>query len=103
LMKKHHINSILIEDEGLPIGIVTNKDLRDKVITGIHTIDEPSAAIMSFPVLCYPATISMSQAQIAMLKHNVSHLCITEDGTPNTKIIGILSQHDITMMRGSNP
>ncbi len=103
LMQKHHIGSILIEDDMIPLGIVTNKDLRNKVITGEHTIEAEARAIMSSPVLCYPKGVSMSQAQIAMLKHNVSHLCITADGTPNSKIIGILSQHDITMMRGSNP
>ncbi|MCK7591161.1 DUF294 nucleotidyltransferase-like domain-containing protein [Subsaxibacter sp. CAU 1640] len=103
LMRKHHIGCVVIESNMIPLGIITNKDLRNKVITGEHGIDEKASEIMSSPVLCYPSNVSMSQAQIAMLKHNVGHLCITEDGTPNSKIIGILSQHDITMMRGSNP
>ncbi len=103
LMKKHNIGSVLIEKDMFPLGIVTNKDLRNHVITGEYGIEHAASDIMSSPVLCYLKSVSMSQAQITMLKHNVSHLCITEDGTPNSKIIGILSQHDITMMRGSNP
>ncbi|MCK0124660.1 DUF294 nucleotidyltransferase-like domain-containing protein [Gelidibacter sp. F2691] len=103
LMQKHHIGSILIEADMIPIGIVTDVDLRNKVITGQFTIDAEVQHIMSAPVLCYPKGVSISQAQLTMMKHNISHLCITADGTPNSKIIGVISQNDINVMRGSNP
>ncbi|TDU40277.1 CBS domain-containing protein [Gelidibacter sediminis] len=103
LMQKHKIGSILIEEDFIPIGIVTNVDLRNKVITGEHTIEDEVKHIMSAPVLCYPKGVSISQAQLTMMKHNISHLCVTADGTPNSKIIGVISQNDINVMRGSNP
>lgn len=103
LMKQHRIGSIVIEDDNIPIGIVTDEDLRNKVVTGEHSIENNVSQIMSSPVLCYPKGVSISQAQLTMMKHNVSHLCVTADGTPNSKIIGIISQQDITVMRGSNP
>lgn len=103
LMQKHKIGSILIEADSIPIGIVTNVDLRNKVITGEYTIEAEAHHIMSAPVLCYPKGVSISQAQLTMMKHNVSHLCVTADGTPNSKIIGVISQNDINVMRGSNP
>ena len=103
LMKQHHIGSILIEADGIPIGIITDEDLRNQVVTGEKNIDDKASQIMSSPVLCYPKGVSISQAQLTMMKHNVSHLCITSDGTPNSKIRGIISQNDITVMRGSSP
>ncbi|TXE06552.1 CBS domain-containing protein [Gelidibacter salicanalis] len=103
LMQKHHIGSILIEADMIPVGIVTDVDLRNKVITGAYPIDTEVQHIMSAPVLCYPKGVSISQAQLTMMKHNISHLCITADGTPNSKIIGVISQNDINVMRGSNP
>lgn len=103
LMTRYRIGSIIIEDEGIPIGIVTNADLRNKVITGEYSIEDTVSQIMSSPVLCYPKGVSISQAQLTMMKHNVSHLCVTADGTPTTKIIGIISQNDINVMRASNP
>lgn len=103
LMKQHRIGSIIIENDHVPVGIVTDADLRNKVITGEHTIEDSASQIMSTPVLCYPKSVSISQAQLTMMKHHVSHLCVTEDGTPNSKIIGVISQQDITVMRGSNP
>lgn len=103
LMQKHKIGSIIIEADTIPIGIVTNVDLRNKVITGEYTIEAEVNQIMSAPVLCYPKGVSISQAQLTMMKHNISHLCVTADGTPNSKIIGVISQNDINVMRGSNP
>lgn len=103
LMSDHNIGSIIIEQRGIPLGIITDKDLRTKVVTGIHSINEQASKIMSSPVLCYSKNITIAQAQITMMKHKVGHICITEDGTPNTKIIGIVSEHDMTLMEGHNP
>lgn len=102
-MHKCNIGSILIEDQKIPLGIVTDKDLRNKVATGNVAITEPISKIMSSPVLCYPKNITIAQAQITMMKHKIGHICITEDGTPNSKIIGLASEHDIIVMKGSNP
>src|SRR5690606_23248483 len=33
----------------------------------------------------------------------VSQFCITEDGTPNSKLIGIISEHDVVVSQGTNP
>jgi CBS domain-containing protein len=103
LMSLHNIRSVFIEKNNLPIGIITDKDLRDKVATGLISIEQRAKHLMSAPVLCYPKTISMTQAQMAMMKHRVNHLCITKDGTPNTKIIGVLSRNDVIAMKGNNP
>jgi len=103
LMSSHNIRSVFIEKNNLPIGIITDKDLRDKVATGLISIEKLAKHLMNAPVLCYPKTISTTQAQMAMMKHRVNHLCITKDGTPNTKIIGVLSRHDVIVSKGNNP
>jgi CBS domain-containing protein len=103
LMRNNNVGSIIIEDNNMPIGIVTDKDFRNKVATGVVSNSDSIKSIMSMPVLCYPRNISIAQAQITMMKNNVSHLCITKDGTPNTKIIGVFAHHDIILMRGANP
>jgi CBS domain-containing protein len=40
---------------------------------------------------------------MAMMKSNISHLCLTKDGTPNSKAVGILSKHDVMVELGNNP
>ena len=103
IMSAKRVGSILIIEEKKPIGIITDKDLRLKVATGLIPISEKVSAIMSSPVITVPIKITSAEAQIAMLKHKITHLCITNDGTPNSELIGIMSEHDIVVLQGSNP
>ena len=103
IMSAKRVGSILIIEEKNPIGIITDKDLRLKVATGIIPISEKVSTIMSSPVITVPKNITTAEAQIAMLKHKITHLCITKDGTPHSELIGIMSEHDIVVLQGNNP
>ncbi|NRD22485.1 CBS domain-containing protein [Winogradskyella litoriviva] len=98
-MTDKRIGSIIIEKDGKPIGIITDKDLRIKIATGRFSISESVSKIMSSPVITYPENTTVAEAQIAMLKHQITHLCITEDGTNTSELTGILSEHDIIVLR----
>ncbi|TVZ13872.1 DUF294 nucleotidyltransferase-like domain-containing protein [Maribacter sp. MAR_2009_72] len=103
LMTKKHIGSILVVSNELPVGIITDKDLRSKVISGKHPITATVRTIMTSPVITYPKKLTITQAQMAMMKSNISHLVITEDGTVNSKALGIMSKHDVMVSLGDNP
>lgn len=102
-MATMRIGSIVITKNKKPLGIITDKDLRTKIATGLVSIDEKVVKIMSSPVKTYPEYITVAEAQIAMLENNITHLCITKDGTSNSELIGILSEHDIVVIHGNNP
>ena len=102
-MSLHKVGSIVIVDDKLPLGIITDKDLRNKIATGKVSIDANVCDIMSSPVLTFHKNLSVAEAQIEMLKHQISHLCITKDGTINSELIGILSEHDVVVVHGNNP
>ena len=102
-MTQKKIGAILVVKEKLPVGIITDKDLRNKIVTGQFPITTTASKIMTSPVITYPKTLTVTQAQMAMMKSNISHLCLTKDGTPNTKAIGILSKHDVMVSLGNNP
>ncbi|RKN75924.1 DUF294 nucleotidyltransferase-like domain-containing protein [Ulvibacterium marinum] len=102
-MTKHRIGSILVIEDELPIGIITDKDLRNKIVTGHFPINTPASKIMSRPLITYPRKMTVTQAQMAMMKSNISHLVLTRDGTPYTKAVGILSKHDVMVSLGDNP
>ncbi|MDH7448377.1 DUF294 nucleotidyltransferase-like domain-containing protein [Aquimarina sp. 2201CG14-23] len=38
-----------------------------------------------------------------MIKNNISHLCITKDGTRGSKLVGVFSNHDLLVSFGNNP
>lgn len=103
IMTQKRVGSIIITESDKPLGIITDKDLRTKIATGRFSINDTVTQIMSSPVITYPEHITVAEAQIAMLQHRITHLCITEDGTPETVLKGILSEHDIIVIRGNNP
>lgn len=102
-MKEHRIGSVIIEKNNLPIGIITDKDLRNKIATGEFSIDENVKTIMSSPVFTVRKNISVAEVQLKMLHHQIGHLCITEDGTDKTPILGIISEHDVINEQANNP
>lgn len=103
MMSKRKVGSILVLENQIPVGIVTDKDIRNTIAVGKYPIDVAVEKIMTSPVICYQKGLTIAQAQVAMIKHKISHLCITKDGTPNTKAIGIVSEHDIIVSQGNNP
>lgn len=103
IMSSKRVGSILIIENKNPIGIITDKDLRLKIATGLIQISEKVTTIMSSPVITVPEKISTAEAQISMLKNKITHLCITKDGTPNSELKGIMSEHDIVVLQGNNP
>lgn len=103
MMSKRRVGAMLVVQNKLPIGIITDKDLRNKIVTGIFPITATASQVMSTPVITYPKKLTVTQAQMAMMKSNISHLCLTKDGTPNTKVVGMLSKHDIMVSLGNNP
>ena len=84
--------------EGL--GIVTDVDLRDKVVAGGVSRDAPVSAIMSTPVHTIGADTLAAEASIAMLTFGVSHLpVLSEDGT----VVGIVSTADLMSLDTRSP
>lgn len=103
-MQAKRVGSIIVVNQANhPVGIVTDRDLRNRVVTGELSRKEPIGKIMSSPVVTVETNSSVASVQIMMMKHRIHHLCITEDGTPNSPVLGILSEHDLLVLQGNNP
>ncbi len=103
-MQEAGVGSILITDaEGLPTGIVTDKDLRKNVATGEISTTKPIESIMSQPVVCIPPDRTVADLQMLMIRHHIGHLCVTADGSDQSPALGIVSEHDILRMQTRNP
>jgi len=103
LMSQKKVGSVIVTEDNKPVGIVTDVDLRELVATGNISIRDTISKVMNSPVICYSKNLTISQAQLTMMKHHINHICITKDGTPNTKVKGIVSEHDIIVSQGNNP
>jgi CBS domain-containing protein len=99
-MSENQIGSLLVTDEqGKVVGIVTDNDLRNKVVAkGI----DPSVAvhtIMSSPVLTISDEAICFDALVEMMNSQTHHLVV--EG-PNG-ISGVISAHDIMVDQGDSP
>lgn len=103
-MSEKEVGSIIIVDENLhPLGIVTDKDLRKKVATGKVSLDKPVSVLMSSPVITARPKVTIADVQMEMIKHKIHHLCLTQDGTDQSPVIGVLSEHDLLVLQANNP
>lgn len=102
-MSNSSIGSVIIQKEQLPIGIITDRDLRSKIATGLFPITTTAESIMTTPVITVPENISVAEAQMLMLKHNVGHLCVTRDGSEKSQVTGIISEHDVLAAQANTP
>jgi len=104
MMSERNVGSILIVDtDRRPIGIVTDSDLRSKVVGQGRDVSELISEIMSSPVLTIDEQTTLSSMIATVMKKHLHHFAVTEDGTPNTPVTGIVSEHDILKTQGSHP
>lgn len=103
LMTDNLLDNALVIDKNFPIGIVTDTDMRSKIATGRNSISSPIDKIMSSPVITVPENVSLAEAQLLLLRYNVSHLCVTQDGSEKSEIKGVISEHDLVVAQASNP
>jgi CBS domain-containing protein len=102
-MTDNLMDSVIITHQNLAIGIITDMDLREKVATGRFSVTTTADKIMSAPVITVPENVSLAEAQLLLLTHNISHLCVTQDGSDKSEIRGVISQRDLVVAQASNP
>lgn len=79
-MTRSDSNALLIVSETKDlIGIVTDKDLRRRVLAPGLSIDEPIFKIMSSPVIRIDAASHVFEAAMLMQKHGIFHLAVLKD------------------------
>ena len=103
LMTETLKNNIVICENNIPLGIITDTDMRAKIATGRYPITISVDKIMSSPVITVVENVSLAEAQLLMLKHNVTHLCVTQDGTDKSALKGMITEHDLIAAQASNP
>ncbi len=104
IMSEEEVSSIIVVNKNQhPTGIVTDKDLRKLAATGRVGLDVPIAQIMSKPVITIGPDFTIADVQIKMVKHRIHHLCITEDGTDESPVTGVISEHDLLVIQANNP
>ncbi len=103
-MSDWRVGSIIITSAAHhPLGIVTDTDLRDWVATGKLPLNTPVSKVMSQPVITAGLHQTIAEVLIRMMQHNVHHICMTKDGSPNSEALGMVSNRDLLLLQENNP
>jgi len=99
-MAQRRVSSIVVSGNGLhPLGIVTDNDLRNKILAAGLSPETAVSKIMSRPVHAISAITNVFDALLSMSHHGVRLLVVTE----NDRMVGIINEHDLLMETGSSP
>ena len=99
-MAEAHIGSLLVADDTQKIvGIITDKDLRTKVVAAGLDYQTPVTAIMATPVQTIPAHAVCFDAMLKMMRLRIHHLAVEQQGA----IVGMVTTHDIMLLQGTSP
>lgn len=72
-------------------GIITDADLRKKVLIGETPLSAGVKEVANFPLVCIEKSDFLFNALLMFIKHGIKRLAVTEEG----KIVGVLEQLDL--------
>ncbi len=96
-MRDEKVSSILVEAD--PWGIVTDRDLRSRVLAEGKGADALVRDIATFPLRTVPAETPVYGAWLTMIEERINHLPIARDG----RILGVLTDTDLLRNQTHGP
>lgn len=90
---------VVMGEDGRPQGIVTDRDLRARVIAAGRSPDEAVVAILSAAPVSVSPEAFVYEAILEMTRHGIHHLLVVEAG----RLLGVLSSDDLLALQATTP
>ncbi len=100
IMSDHKISSLVLLDAyGMPSGMITDRDLRNKVVSRGRDINGRVGDIMSVTIIKSEERDFCFEALLKMMRYNIHHLLVVGGG----ELKGIFTSHDLMVLQGTSP
>jgi CBS domain-containing protein len=97
-MSDHNVGSVVIvEPDGLPIAMLTDRDLAMRVLADEADPDLPIGERVSRPLISGDPDMELEEAAALMVQHRVRRLPVVDEG----ELIGIVTLDDIAVRTGN--
>ena len=90
---------LILDGNSQPIGLVTDADLRKKVIVDGLSPENPVELIMSSPLIRVDSEIPVFEAVLTMMRHRIKHLAVFQ----KSRIKGVITERDLLLARSHSP
>ncbi|HEX7247448.1 MAG TPA: DUF294 nucleotidyltransferase-like domain-containing protein [Actinomycetota bacterium] len=98
-MTRERVSSLLIDGDGSR-GIVTDRDLRSRVLSAGLSPETPVGEIMSFPVVTVPNDLMVAEVTALMLERGMHHVPVTDGAGA---ILGVVTEVDLMALELKAP
>lgn len=99
LMTKCRVSALLVAKDDELVGILTDRDLRAKIVAEGRPATEPVAAVMTPDPLSVPPGTLAFEVLVLMTQRGFHHLPVTEDG----QLLGMITAGDLMRLEQANP
>ena len=99
IMSRERVSSLLVTEQDKLVGIVTDRDLRSRVLAIGRSPEEPVRNIMTADPISLPASAFTFEALLTMTHHNLHHMPIVENG----ELLGLVTTTDLMRQQSANP
>ncbi|MDQ7772963.1 MAG: DUF294 nucleotidyltransferase-like domain-containing protein [Elusimicrobiales bacterium] len=93
-------SSVLVESEGEVIGILTDHDLRSRVLAGGAGAAAPVSRVMSSPLVSVPETALLFEAVLLMQERNIRHLAVRDAAG---RVTGVIDEKELLALKWYSP
>ena len=99
-MAEEHVNSMIVRAENGGLGIVTDGDLRDRVVAEGMSVDAPVGEVVSEQLTTVGADAAGADVMLAMLDNDVRHVGVL---SPTGELLGVLGGIDLVAAEARTP
>jgi len=101
IMREQNISSLVVCEERIPIGILTDRDLRNKVVSrSINPGTLKVREIMNTPLISISEDDFLYEAIYRMSRHNIHRIGVIDN---NGQLTGIVTDTDIIRLQSRTP
>ena len=103
LMRREREDSVVVRSEGKTVGILSDEDLRNKLVAEAAPVDTPVERLMSPHVIRIRAAASVFEALMQMMGHRANHVVVTDGEGEGAALLGVVTDQDIARTQASSP
>ena len=97
VMREAGVSSVLVA--GREPGILTDRDLRNRVLAEDRPATTPVEAVATHPALTLAAGVPLLEAVLFMLERNVHHIVVEDAG----RVVGVVTDSDVLRQQARSP
>ena len=98
-MRERGVSSVMLAEQGQLIGLVTDRDLRNRVVAEGLDLSRPVADIATLKPMTLDQRSPAFEALLLMARHNIHHVPVMD----GQRIVGMVTATDLTQQQSTSP